>query len=679
MKIWLADLTYTQQTISSDVVPAAVGMIAEYVAQELANHAHDVRVFKYPEDLSAALEEEIPDVFGVSNYVWNCNLSCTFASRIKEEHPETVVVMGGPNIPTVSSEQLSFLRERPWLDYYIVKEGELALVALLGALMEAKTSETIDISQVPNLLYLDDNGKLATSIKQERLTDLTAIPSPYISGRMDEFLDGRLLPVIQTNRGCPFSCTFCTEGQVYWNKVRRKSEDTIANELEVISSAMAKLPNQKRRNDLLIADSNFGMFKEDLDVCHMIAAEQSRADYPKYINVATGKNKKERVLEAAKIVNGAMKLAGSVQSLDPEVQKNIKRSNISGDQIVEMALKASEIGANTYSEVILALPGDSMKAHFKSLQALVEAQFNMISMYQLMILPGTELGLDSTKQQYGMTTRHRVLPRCFGTYNILGKDVSTAEIEEICVSNNSLPYEDYLQCRRMNLIINIFYNDSIFSGIIKYFQSRSISIWEWLYAIFSHSFSEDFDALCNSFLHETADELWDDYSDLFSSVSTPEYIEQLVNGELGNNLMFKYKALSITESLKCVCDVAIESAKEVLSSKSEASIEDAKIVEELILFRRLQIEGLFEDVRTMTGQFHYDIEAFYSPPAEDVWSLSRREAAQEIVFENSADQREMIESYTNLFGNDLPGLTRILSRLYLRQIMRHSNTCVAPN
>ena len=64
---------------------------------------------------------------------------------------------------------------------------------------------------------------------------------------------------------------------------------------------------------------------KDLDTCKVIAEEQDKTGYPKYINVATGKNKKERVLEAAKIVKGAMKLAGSVQSLDGEVQENIKR------------------------------------------------------------------------------------------------------------------------------------------------------------------------------------------------------------------------------------------------------------------------------------------------------------------------------------------------------------------
>ena len=185
-----------------------------------------------------------------------------------------------------------------------------------------------------------------------------------MSGRLNEFLDGRLMPVIQTNRGCPFSCTFCTEGQTYWSKVRRKDESLISNEIKWISKLITSPNNKDSRNDLLIADSNFGMFNEDINTCKIIANEQKENGFPKYINVATGKNRKEKVLEAAKILNGALKLAGSVQSLDEEVQKNIKRSNISSGSIMEMALNANNIGANSYSEVILGLPGDS----FNSLQ-----------------------------------------------------------------------------------------------------------------------------------------------------------------------------------------------------------------------------------------------------------------------------------------------------------------------
>ena len=126
--------------------------------------------------------------------------------------------------------------------------------------------------------------------------DLTAIPSPYLSGKLDSFLDGKLLPIIQTNRGCPFSCTFCTEGQEYWLKVRAKTREVVEGEVSYISKKMNNLESSKRRSDLYIADSNFAMYKEDLDTCRVLAKERKKTGYPKYIIVSTGKNKQERIL-----------------------------------------------------------------------------------------------------------------------------------------------------------------------------------------------------------------------------------------------------------------------------------------------------------------------------------------------------------------------------------------------
>ena len=396
MKIWLADLTYTQQSIASDVVPAGIGMIAEYAEKKIPN-LDRIKLFKFPENLSEELSKSTPDLIGFSNYIWNSSLTDAFIHRIKEERPDLPTVVGGPNFPTDKDEQKKYLQDRPWIDFYIVKEGEHAFKTLVEWFMRKGSPE--ELSELPNLVF-NKNNLFHSSNKIERVMDLSEIPSPYLSHRLDEFLDGKLLPITQTNRGCPFTCTFCTEGQSYWTKVKRKPRDVVEGEISYIADKMNKLDPSKRRTDLLIADSNFGMFEEDLDTCKVIAKEQDKNNYPKYINVATGKNKKERVLEAAKIVQGAMKLAGSVQSLDPDIQQNIKRKNISSKEIVDMALKSAEIGANTYSEVILGLPGDTKEKHFSTLKTLVESSFTTLSMYQLMILPGTELGSQETKEKY---------------------------------------------------------------------------------------------------------------------------------------------------------------------------------------------------------------------------------------------------------------------------------------
>lgn len=671
IKIWLADLTHTGQTIASDVIPAGVGMIAE-VLEDRCSVSVEVRVFKFPDDLAKALETDIPDVLGVSNYVWNARLASRFAQKIKERYPATITVMGGPNCPTVSDEQELYLRENPWVDVFILKEAELAFVSLIENLVPNEMNpDLIDLETCPNLIKLDKFGALQASKRTDRMRDLEGIPSPYLSGRMDEFLDGRLLPVIQTNRGCPFSCAFCTEGQLFWSKVRRKSEATIRDEIQYIAKSIYNLASDNKRHDLLIADSNFGMFKEDLDTCRVIAETQETLGYPKYMNVATGKNKKERVLEAARIVNGAMKLAASVQSLDPTVQANMKRDNISSDQIVDLALLADEIDTNTYSEVILALPGDTLEAHFKTLQTLVDADFNIIAMYQLMILPGTEFGTDKIKAEYEMVLKYRVIPRCFGTYTLLDETIDVAEVEEICVANSTLPYANYLACRRMNLIVNLFFNDRVFGEVIKLLLWNGLSAWGWLKHIFDTASNDQFENLINAFLDETSDELWDDQDSLKQFADDPSTIAKYIDGELGSNLIFKYKALSLTEHFNCLCDAASTGLQSYLASTEISSSDEMHAVfEEVIRFKKMQIDGIFTDPEPRYCDFSFNIGRISSsvgPVSIDQLKFSE---VQKLCFRHSKDQRELIESYIKIFGSSVSGLGRILSRVFVSKLYR---------
>ena len=82
-KIWLIDPTYTQQQISSESMPSAIGGIATFTEKNL-NLNEPIRIFKYPENFSKELEHEIPDIIGFSNYKWNSKLSLSLAKRMKE-------------------------------------------------------------------------------------------------------------------------------------------------------------------------------------------------------------------------------------------------------------------------------------------------------------------------------------------------------------------------------------------------------------------------------------------------------------------------------------------------------------------------------------------------------------------------------------------------------------------
>ena len=154
MKIWLTDLTYTQQSISSDVVPAAIGMIAEYIEEQIPS-LEKIKLYKYPEKLAEDLSNSHPDLIGFSNYVWNSALSDAFMEKIKRTYPETIIVVGGPSFSTNEREQEDYLKSRPWIDYYIIKEGERAFAVLVEKLMNK--ADNADLESSPNLVELNNN------------------------------------------------------------------------------------------------------------------------------------------------------------------------------------------------------------------------------------------------------------------------------------------------------------------------------------------------------------------------------------------------------------------------------------------------------------------------------------------------------------------------------------------
>ena len=119
-----------------------------------------------------ALENEAPpDIIGFSNYVWNFALSYGFARVIKEIYPETIVIFGGPNYPTDEREQEDFLRIHDDIDFYIIKEGELAFARIIERLVEnGKDIGTVQKEGIPSVHSVGADKETCLSQKTERIS-----------------------------------------------------------------------------------------------------------------------------------------------------------------------------------------------------------------------------------------------------------------------------------------------------------------------------------------------------------------------------------------------------------------------------------------------------------------------------------------------------------------------------
>ena len=93
----------------------------------------------------------------------------------------------------------------------------------------------------------------------------------------------------------------------------------------------------KETKSMFLTDLNFGMMPRDLEISDVIAKSKEQYGFPEQIQATTGKNSKMRIINAVKNLSGSLRLYMSVQSMDKQVLSNIKRENISTDELIQLA------------------------------------------------------------------------------------------------------------------------------------------------------------------------------------------------------------------------------------------------------------------------------------------------------------------------------------------------------
>ena len=666
-QIYFADLTHTAQGISAATFPLGISYVLSYAKSQLAAE-FDFRLFKFPSVLEQAIAEEPPQILCFSNYSWNLEIAYKMASLAKARDPRLITVFGGPNFPLLVEEKLAFLKGRPNLDFYVELEGELGFVDLVRALSEKGfNAEQLKEARIApsntNYLWQDE----ITLGKTERISSLDDIPSPYLTGAMDEFFDLPLVPMIETTRGCPFSCTFCADGMELKNKVVRHPSDRTKNELEYIASRVDKV------DELIIADLNFAMYKQDLETANAVREVQAAHGYPTLVSASAGKNKPDRTIEVAGMIKG-WTLGASIQSTDPEVLKAIKRSNISSQAYQKLIEYGNQVdNSKTHSEIILGLPGDTKSKHFTSLQFGVDNNVNSMRMFQAMLLVGTDMATKATRENFGLITKYRTIPGCVGIYEFFGETHPVAEIEEIIVGSKSLPTEDYADCRVMNLLVETFHNNAMFEELFTLVRHLGASPFDCLMYVKENpqEYSPRTNEIIDAFLEQTTKDLYDSFEEANNYVLTPEVVEKYVGGELGTNELLLHRAMLYSE-FEDICQLIFNAAAVVLDNAGLMTAPVREYLQELQRFIVLRKQDLFSDSGVVNKTtFRYDFESVRKAGfAVDPNTLETFETPQEFRFYHDSEQQRHIANQVRMYSNTPVGLGRLIQRSNLKLVYR---------
>ena len=345
--------------------PASLGLLVAYAKEYQGGRLNDRYDFvpMFLIDESRIVERGItPGVFIFSNYLWTVEDSLRLSAAVKAVNPANITIHGGPSTPSYEKDCEQFFLDNPHVDIAVRGEGELTFSDILDKL-DIENAGGLDVlKDVEGLTYRGATGVVRTS-NRDRIADLNTIPSPYLTGLFDEFGSVSAGAVIETNRGCPYGCTFCDWGSATLSKVRRFELDRVYAELEWSA--------KNQIQDASIADANFGMLARDVAITEKIAELKSSYGYPRSVGINYAKNQVKYLRDIIRIMAEAGILTEgkvSLQSMDETTLQVIDRANIKLDKYNELATEFRRADLPLAVEIMVGLPGATSAAFHNDLQ-----------------------------------------------------------------------------------------------------------------------------------------------------------------------------------------------------------------------------------------------------------------------------------------------------------------------
>ena len=459
-------------------LPYSVGCIVAYIHkdEEITAHydIHDIITIreKIPDILKRFTN---PSVVAFSCYTWNIEYNKALAQELRKLYPDVMIIFGGHSVPS----DTSMLDELDYVDYLMHNEGEETTLLFLKALLNNS-----DLSDVPNISF----RKGSTNIKTHNYCadDLSAYPSPYTEGVFDslfkEFPEIEFHATIETNRGCPYGCTYCEWS--FTRKVRPFPMEKIKAEIEWV--AKNKIPY------CYCADGNFGILERDVQIAEYVVEQNKKYLYPKVFKPCYAKESNENVFKAGYILNKNHIDKGvtlAYQSLNSETLKNIGRKNLTLEHFADLDARYTENGIPTYTELILGLPGETYDSFCKGICRLLESgQNNSMTVYECQVYPNAVMGSEEYQRKFGIKTSR--IPLLGIHYNPEFNGVG--EYFDIITETATMPEKDWVKCCMFSVVLQTFHH----LGLIRYFSlylntEKGVSFYDFYNDLFNFIYKEN--------------------------------------------------------------------------------------------------------------------------------------------------------------------------------------------
>ena len=442
--------------------PLALGMLISaaksYEGGRLQKHYHFVPDWE-PRMMRLEHYAREPGVFLFSSYIWSHQDNLEISAKLKQQNPDIVTIHGGPDVPKYQIDTDAYFRNHPHVDIAVHGEGEQTLCHVLEVLAGHFGDGPVDLSplkHVPGLTFrLGD--ELVRTAPREQVRDLDSLPSPYLDGSFEVYEQAPAdTAIVETNRGCPYGCTFCDWGSATASKVRRFDLDRVFAELEWCSR------NQVR--GLFLADANFGMFERDVQIAEKVAEFKRKYGYPKAFITNYAKNKVKYVKQIVTTLADAGILSEgllSLQSVDQATLEAIDRSNIKTEKYHELAVEFRNAGLPLFLDIMVGLPGSTRESFAGDLQECVDHEI-FAKVFQTHLLVNSPMNAPDYREKYQIETG---VPANGAFSSSMVTDSS-----KVVVATSTFTREDYREMLDMRQLFRLAENFGILRQVNRFMR-----------------------------------------------------------------------------------------------------------------------------------------------------------------------------------------------------------------
>lgn len=469
--------------------PLSVGLLQAYAQKFLTfpkSYEFLTPIFSFMPITEAAERLSEADIVAVSTYVWGHENSLAIAKEIRKRNPNTVIIFGGPSVPDGKKQfqrirksdpnpkdlkrrrinlTEEFHRKYPFIDMACHGEGEKAFTMVLN---QMAIDGCRDKSSLPSISYIDSNDSFHHNQRLERMSDseLAETPSPYLNGMFEKLIHEHpeimFIAMWETNRGCPYQCTYCDWGGAIEDRISRFDMKRLYHE--------AMWFGKNKINYIFCPDANYGILERDVKISEYLAEAKRAYGFPNSVSVQNAKNPKEHTLRALEVLERAGLNRATImsqQSLNPATLKAVRRDNMKLDDYYILQKRAASKGIYTMTDIIFPMPMETYDSIVDGISTLItNGQHNRIQFGIVSILPNAEMADPEYQEMYGMEIlRTKII-------NVHGKKmVSVSGVEEwqdLIIATNTMPRLDWVKTRVITWMTDIIYFNKLMQipGII---------------------------------------------------------------------------------------------------------------------------------------------------------------------------------------------------------------------